>query len=88
MPPTPPAQLELGFGELFQFPHGNTCPPKRPKRKACAGFQCPGLAEMSVTLRYALELLDDDELALLRDKSAWARRSTSAAITWSVGDAG
>jgi hypothetical protein len=76
-------QLELGFsGECIPFP----APPKtKRRRQQCAGFRCPSLAEMSQTLRYALELLDDDELDLLTARLSWLRRSRSAANTWSTG---
>lgn len=74
-----PTQLEIGFGELFQFPA--TAPRKKRKRYQCGQFQCPIFGEVNQTLSYALALLDDQALELLRARLAWTRRACSAAIS-------
>lgn len=75
-----PTQLEMGFGELYQFPA--TAPRKKTKRRCpCGQYQCAEFGELAQALAFALASLDDQELELVRARLAWTRRACSAAIS-------
>ena len=69
-------QLVFALGDIVRFPK----PVRRGKSKRCC-MNCPVLADTTLALRCAVDLLDDQAFLAWESRLAWLRRvRCSAAI--------